>query len=191
MASPPFDASKAVTFDLSRGEIRKDGDDRRVLISARAVTALCQAAGDDATSAFGQALGESIGAAIATRFERTGSDARGASIESIVEHLAGELAVVGLGTVSVERWGRALVLVVDHSNGDQDKVLAPLLGATVSRAAKVQARCVRLTREGERARFLVTGESGASKVRDWLSAGVPWGEALVRLHPAAQQEGQS
>jgi hypothetical protein len=187
MASPPFDASKAVTFDLSRGEIRKDDDDRRVLVSARAVTALCQAAGDDATAAFGQSLGEAIGAAIAHRFERSGSDARGAAIESIVEHLAGELAVAGLGTASAERWGRALVLVVDHSHGDHDKVLASLLGATISRAAKVQARCVRLSREGERARFLVAGESGASKVRDWLSAGVPWGEALVRLHP--QQEG--
>jgi hypothetical protein len=190
MASPPFDASKAVTFDLSRGEIRKDDDERRVLVAARAVTALCQAAGDDATAAFGQSLGESIGASIAHRFERGGGDARGASIESIVEHLAGELAVSGLGTVSVERWGRALVLVLDHSSADNDKMLAPLLGAMVSRAAKVQARCVRLSREGDRARFLVTGESGAGKVRDWLSAGVPWGEALVRLHPAAQ-EGQS
>ncbi len=190
MASPPFDASKAVTFDLSRGEIRKDDDERRVLISARAVAALCQAAGADATSRFGQTLGESIGAAIATRFERSAGDARGASIESIVEHLAGELAVAGLGTVSIERWGRALVLVVDHASADGDKVLAPLLGAMVSRAAKVQARCVRLSREGDRARFLVAGEVGAGKVRDWLSAGVPWGEALVRLHPTSRPEGQ-
>src|SRR6185369_10331527 len=107
MASPPFDASKAVTFDLSRGEIRKGDDERRVLVTARAVSALCQAAGDDATTAFGQSLGESIGAAIASRFERSGGDARGASIDSIVEHVAGELAVAGLGTVSIERWGRA------------------------------------------------------------------------------------
>jgi hypothetical protein len=189
MASPPFDASKAVTFDLSRGEIRKDDDERRVLISARAITALCQAAGDAATSAFGRSLGESIGAAIAVRFERGGGDSRGASIESIVEHLGGELAVTGLGTVSAERWGRALVLVVDHASAENDKVLAPLLQAVVSRAAKVQAHCVRLSRERDRARFLVAGEVGAGKVRDWLSAGVPWGEALVRLHPPSQQEG--
>jgi len=189
MASPPFDASQAVTFDLSRGEIRKGDEERRVLVTARAVSMLCQAAGDDATAAFGQSLGESIGAAIASRFERSGGDARGASIDSIVEHVAGELAVAGLGTVSVERWGRALVLVVDYASAESDKVLGPLLGAMVSRAAKVQARCVRLSREGDRARFLVTGEVGAGKVRDWLSAGVPWGEALVRLHPA-QQEGQ-
>jgi pimeloyl-ACP methyl ester carboxylesterase len=191
MASPPFDASKAVTFDLSRGEIRKDDGERRVLISARAITALCQAAGDDATSAFGQSLGESIGAAIAARFERSGGNARGAVIESIVEHVAGELAVAGLGTISAERWGRALVLVVDHASAESDKVLVPLLGAIVSRAAKVQARCVRLSREGDRARFLVAGEVGAGKVRDWMNAGVPWGEALVRLHPPSQHGGQS
>src|SRR6476619_5826318 len=140
MANPPFEASKAVTFDLSRGEIRKDDDERRLLLSARAVHALCQTAGDDATSAFGQSLGESIGAAIASRFERSGGDPRGASIESVIEHLAGELAVAGLGTISVERWGRALVLVVDHASAESDKVLAPLLGAMVSRAGKVQAR---------------------------------------------------
>jgi hypothetical protein len=179
-----------VTFDLSRGEIRKDDHERRVLLSARAIVALCQAAGDDATSAFGQSLGESIGASIAARFERGGGDPRGAAIESIVEHLAGELAVAGLGTISVERWGRALVLVVDNASADVDKVLAPLLGAMVSRAAKVQARCVRLSREGDRARFLIAGEAGAGKVSDWLSAGVPWGEALVRLHPTSQQQGQ-
>jgi hypothetical protein len=184
MASPPFDASKAVTFDLSRGDIRRDDDERRVLVSSRAVAALCQAAGDDATTSFGSAMGESIGSAIAARFEPRG--AREASIESILEHLTGELAVAGLGTASVERWGRALVLVVDHATADHDKLLTPLLGAAVSRAAKVQARCVRLQREGDRARFLIAGETGAGKVRDWLAAGVPWGEALVRLHPQAE-----
>jgi hypothetical protein len=187
MANPPFDASKAVTFDLSRGQIQKE-DESRVLVSAKALLALCQAAGADATSAFARGAGEAIGEAIARRFVSAGGEAKGAPIEAVVEHLAGELAVAGFGALSIERWGRALVFVVDRAPGgaESDSLLAPLLASAVSKAAKVEARSVRLAREGDRARFLVTGANGAAKVREWLLSGVSWGEALVRLHPSAK-----
>src|SRR5579859_5439759 len=109
MAHPPFDASKAVTFDLARGQIQKE-DEPRVLISANALIQLCQAAGGDATAAFARGAGEAIGDAIAKRFERAGGDANGAPIDVIVDHLAGEIALAGFGSLTVERWGRALVL---------------------------------------------------------------------------------
>jgi hypothetical protein len=187
MANPPFDASKAVTFDLSRGQIQKD-DEPRLLVSASALVALCQAAGPDATSTFGHAAGNAIGESVARRFERAGSDAKGAAIESVVEHLGGELAIAGFGAMTIERWGRALVIVVDRGPGgaEGDKLLAPLLASAVSKAAKVEARCVRLARDGDRARFLITGPKGAEKVRSWIMSGVSWGEVLVRLHPGAQ-----
>ena len=187
MATPPFDASKAVTFDLSRGQIQKD-DEPRLLVSAKALMELCHAAGADATATFARAAGESIGAAIARRFERAGGDPKGASIDAVVEHLGGEIALAGFGSLSIERWGRALVIVVDRgpASPDGDRVLAPLLASAVSTAAKVEARCVRLSRDGDRARFLVTGPKGAEKVRDWLLSGISWGEALVRLHPGAR-----
>ncbi len=192
MAHPPFDASKAVTFDLSRGQIQKE-DEPRLLVSASALIGLCQAAGGDATSAFARGTGEAIGDAIARRFERAGGDASGAPIEIVVEHLAGELALAGFGALSIERWGRALVLVVDRApdGTDGDRILAPLLASAVARAARVEARCVRLSRDGDRARFLVTGPKAADKVKDWLLAGISWGEALVRLHPGGMQAGGS
>jgi hypothetical protein len=184
MASPPFDASKAVTFDLSRGQIQKE-DESRLLVSAKALVSLCQAAGPEATTAFGHAAGSAIGEAVAKRFERAGADTKGASIESVVDHLGGELAIAGFGALSIERWGRALVLLVDRgpSGAEGDKLLAALLASAVSKATKVEARCVRLARDGDRARFLIAGPKGAEKVRDWLMSGVSWGEALVRLHP--------
>jgi len=193
MANPPFDASKAVTFDLSRGQIQKEDNETRLLVSARALAALCRGAGAEATSAFGRAIGDSIGAAIATRFERAGSTAKSASTESVVEHLAGELALAGFGTLAAERWGRALVLVVDHApeRTDGDNLIEPLLAAALSKSTSVEVKCVRLTREGDRARFLVTGAKGANKVRDWLKEGVSWGEVLVRLHPPATTAGEA
>jgi hypothetical protein len=193
MSNPPFDASKAVTFDLSRGQIQKDGADPRLLVSASALAALCRAAGADAATAFARASGESIGAAIAQRFERAGTNARGAAIDAVLEHLSGELGVAGFGRLSMERWGQALVLVVDHGPGMDagDELLRALLGGAVGGTAKLDLECVRLTREGDRARFLIAGRKGAQKVKQWLGAGVFWGEALVRLHPRETARGDA
>jgi hypothetical protein len=190
MPNPPFDASKAVTFDLSRGQIQRDGADARLLVSASALVALCRAAGVDAASTFARATGQSIGTAVATRFERMGSDVGGAAIDAVVEHLSGELAIAGFGRLSIERWGQALVLVVDHgpTTDEGDELLRALLGAAVAGAARLDLECVRLAREGERARFFIAGWRGAEQVRQWLGSGISWGEALVRLHPA--QPGQ-
>src|SRR5688500_1651113 len=101
MSNPPFDASKAVTFDLSRGQIQKEGADSRLLVSAGALVALCRAAGADAATTFAHATGQTIGSAIATRFERAGSNASAAAIDAVIEHLGGELAVAGFGRLSV------------------------------------------------------------------------------------------
>jgi hypothetical protein len=193
MSNPPFDASKAVTFDLPRGQIQKDGADPRLLVSASALIALCRAAGVDGASTFARATGQSIGAAIAARFERTGSDVGSAAIDAVVEHLSGELAVIGFGRLSVERWGQALVLVVDHGPASDagDELLRGLLGAAVAGAAGLDLECVRLAHEGERARFFIAGRRGAEKVRQWLGSGVSWGEALVRIHPTASGRGEA
>jgi hypothetical protein len=193
MSNPPFDASKAVTFDLSRGQIQKEGTDARLLVSASALIALCRAAGGEPAATFARQTGQSIGAAIAARFERAGQSVGGAAIDAVVEHLSGELAVAGFGRLSVERWGQALVLVVDHgpSTDAGDELLRALLGAAVAGAAKLDLECVRLAREGERARFFIAGRRGAEKVRQWLGSGVSWGEALVRLHPAQSGRGDA
>jgi hypothetical protein len=193
MSNPPFDVSKAVTFDLSRGQIQKEGADSRLLVSASALVALCRAAGADAAATFARASGQAIGSSIATRFEGTGSDVSVAPIDAVVEHLSGELAVAGLGRLSVERWGQALVLAVDYGPATEagDELLRALLGAAVAGAARLDLECVRLAREGERARFFIAGRRGAEKVRQWLASGVSWGEALVRLHPAQSGKGEA
>lgn len=193
MSNPPFDASKAVTFDLSRGQIQKDGAEARLLVSASALVTLCRAAGADAATAFARTTGESIGGAIASRFERAGGNAGTAAIDAVLEHLSGELGVAGFGRLSMERWGQALVLVVDYgpSSDAGDELLRALLGAAVGGTAKLDLECVRLAREGDRARFLIAGRKGAEKIRQWLGAGVSWGEALVRLHPVQSGRGDA
>jgi hypothetical protein len=113
-------------------------------------------------------------------------------VESVLEHLGGELALAGLGSLGLERWGRALVLVVDQSplGANGDPLLESVLAAAVEAAAGRSARAVLLGRDGVRARFLVTGDAGVAKVKAWLAEGSTWGDALVRLHaPARANEG--
>jgi hypothetical protein len=184
MTSPPFDAAKALTFDLSRGQILDGGAGARVLVPAAGLLALCGAAPKDSLAAFGRALGESIGGAVARRFERAGVTAVTASVDEVANYLGGELAVAGFGVLAIERWGRALVLVIDNGpdHANSDKVLALLLASAVSRATGLDTECVRLARDGQSSRFLVTSRAAAEQVGEWIDAGTPWAEALARLH---------
>src|SRR3954466_14942660 len=109
MAIAPFDAADAVKFDLAQGLIQLDDETPRLLVPAAALVQLCDAAGPEATAALGRAMGESIGQRVTKRFKKHGDDARGASVESVIDQLGGELSIAGLGALSSERWGKALV----------------------------------------------------------------------------------
>lgn len=109
---------------------------------------------------------------------------RAAGASAVVEHLGGELAMTGLGSLGLERWGRALVLVIDQSplGAGGDGLLECVLAGALEAAVGERSTVVVLARDEVRVRFLVTGPAGADKVRAWLSEGVSWGDALVRLH---------
>jgi hypothetical protein len=183
MSDLRFDPSKAVTFDLSHGLVHLEGAPSRLLVPAEALRALTEAAGSGATAAFGRAIGEAMGRRAASRLG-AGQGVDAAPVESVVEHLGGELALAGLGSLGLERWGRALVLVVDQSplGAGGDGLLGAALAGALEAAAGREVRTLLLGRDGVRARFLVGGRAGVARVEAWLEAGVPWGEALVRLH---------
>ncbi len=184
MSDLRFDPSKAVTFDLSHGLVHLEGAGARVLVPADALFALAGAAGAEAGAALARSMGEAMGRRVASRLTTEGVAT--ASVEVVVEHLGGELALAGLGSLGLERWGRAAVLVVDQSplGAGGDALLEGVLAAAVEVAAQRDGgvHAVRLGRDGVRARFLLSGRAGIDKVRAWLAEGIPWGEALVRLH---------
>jgi hypothetical protein len=180
-----FDPSKAVTFDLSHGLVHLEGAPARLLVPADALLALAKAAGPEASAAFGRALGEGMGRRAAARFDLEGLAA--APVDVVLDHLGGELALAGLGSLALERWGRALVLAIDASplGGDGDTLLEGVLAAAIEAGAGRRVHVIALGRDGARARFLVGGEAAVEKVRAWLGEGVSWGDALVRLHAPA------
>jgi hypothetical protein len=179
----PFDPSKAVTFDLARGLVQHEGAPPGLIVPTEALAELARAAGPAAFERFGRAIGQAVGRRVASRLAAA-DGVRGAGVAAVVEHLGGELAVTGLGSLSLERWGRALVLVVDQSplGAAGDALLESVLAAALEAAVGEAPSVIELARDGVRARFLVTGAAGASKVRAWLKDGMSWGDALVRLH---------
>jgi hypothetical protein len=173
-----FNPSGSVSFDLARGRVDCGGD--HVLIAADALVDLCRAAGDEAVSDFGRRLGTALGRRMA---ERLGDGASSASMEVVLDHLGGELAMMGLGSLGLERWGRALVLTLDGGPFGQqlDKLLASVLEGAMQRGFGRDCRATKLMRDDRQVRFLIASPSSASKVNEWLGAGISYGDALTRL----------
>ncbi|HEY4105175.1 MAG TPA: hypothetical protein VGM44_14855 [Polyangiaceae bacterium] len=184
MMSPRFDPSYALEFDLGRGQIRVADAGERMVVPSDALLALCHGANEEAVRDFGRRLGTEAGRAMLSRL----GDAGQASLESVVEHLGGELALMGLGSLALERWGSALVLSLVHSPLGQagDSLLGAVLEGAAQRAFGRDVVAAKLMRDGDQVRFLITGQKGADKAHGWLSSGVAWGEVLSRLADSAR-----
>jgi hypothetical protein len=178
MTAPSFDSTHAVRFDLGSGSVRAAGQDEQlVLLPAAALANLLLYASADAGVALGRALGESIGRRVAARIRSTEP-----SVEQFATQLAGEAALAGVGVLGLERWGRALVVIVEQSPLAAP-LLAPLIGAALEAASgRKNVSSVLLAHDDGASRVLIASERGIERVRAWMMAGTPWGDALVKLH---------
>ena len=178
MDVPSFDPTHAVRFDLRHGSVSTAGEGERVLLVPTAVLDdIVLSTPPEAVEALGRALGSAIGRRAAARM----GNPHAAPVEAFVTHLAGEAALVGVGALSVERWGRALVVVVANSPL-VGTLLSPLIASAIEAASGRSVTCTLLSRDEHTARILVGGTRGVARVRDWIASGMPWGEALVKLH---------
>jgi hypothetical protein len=180
-----FNPAGAVRFDLARGRVELGGE--QVLIAADALADLCRAAGHEATVDFGRRLGTSIGRRVSERLAGAINDV---SLEEAVDHLGGELALCGLGSLAIERWGRAMVLIVSGApfGMNLDVLLGATLEGALQRAFGRDVEVVKLGRDDRDVRFFVTNASAAGRVREWIGAGETYADALARLQ---QQEARS
>ncbi|HMR06645.1 MAG TPA: hypothetical protein PKA88_12730 [Polyangiaceae bacterium] len=178
MSTMRFDPSHAVKFNLAAGHIDLEG--ARVLVPPDALLELCTAAGAESVTDFGRRMGTEVGRRVAARL---GDGIKGASIEGVVDHFGGDLALLGLGNLGIERWGRALIFTVEGSplGAAGDALVAAVLEGAMQRGAGRDVRIVFLTREDTVARFAALSASTAGKASGWLSEGVAWGDVIVRL----------
>lgn len=202
MEHSSFDPQKksqmAVTFDLPNGQVRLGAPDdsrapgevdtaRSVIVPADALAAIATAAGDAAASELGRAIGRTLGARVRARL---GDAVRDGSVEAVLTELAAELALVGLGTLAIERWGRALVIRQSgapfEGSGPCDALLVSAIEAMVCAASGREVRALRLASDGEGSgrvlRVLLASAGAIDRVSAWLAEGVTWGDAITRLH---------
>ncbi len=186
MDYPRFNPTQSVKFDLANGAVSIDGSGSRLLVPADLLTELWARAGADQKRDFGRRLGTELGRRAAERLG--GNRAQQASLEAVAEHLGGDLALTGLGSMQLERWGRALIVAVDNSplGPGGDELLAAVVEGALQRMVGRDTGVVVLNREASLVRLLVLSPSTALRAQGWLDAGVGWGDVLSRLHADAK-----
>src|ERR1700733_77454 len=157
MVAPSFDPTHAVRFDLQHGSVHTGSEGERVLlVPTSALDDVLLSMPPDAVEALGRALGAAVGRRASARM----GEPNGASMEAFVTHLAGEAALAGLGSLSVERWGRALVVVVTDSPL-VGTLLSPLVASAIEGASGRRVACALLSRDERSARLFVGSAAGA------------------------------
>ncbi len=181
MDTPRFDPSHAVEFNLARGLVKLEGGSPRLLVPADAVAALVRGADADTRKDFAHRLGSEAGRRAAERLRE------GASLEAVVDHLGGELALMGLGSFGLERWGRALVVTFSNApfGPEGDDFLASIVEGALQRAFARDVAVAPIHRDHPDLRLLVASRPAVEKVRGWLGEGASYTDVLGRLHAGA------
>ena len=169
-----------VRFDLATGEVKTGTGERLLLIPLSTLDELVTTAGVETASRVARGLGVSIGRRLGAKLGSI-DGVRGASLETFVSELAFEVAVSGWGTVSLERWGKAMVLVVDHAPVKELRLVAALVEGAIEAAVGREVHGVALGGEGA-VRVLLASEKTAERARAWTAEGVAAGEVIARLH---------
>ena len=159
MASP-VDLSGSVRFDLRSGTVRLGDDAKGVVVPASVLAALVKRGAGRRARAGRVAI--SARTSDAASRKRAGGERTllEASLEHVATLLAAELAVAGLGTCNLERWGRALVVHVADS---------PIATPQTSSRTSSKARSARRPRAHSR-RHLPLGRTAACAFSSRASA---------------------
>jgi hypothetical protein len=186
MSAPHFDPTSAVAFDLARGQVHLDKSAARVLLPADVLVGLV-AQLDEATRVdFGFRVGAEMGRRLASRL---GEQLQEASPVVFLEHLGGEWALAGLGSLGLERWGQVLVFTLSDSPWDArgDTFSAAMIKGALQRGLSrdLVALCSGRGRSGSVVRFMILAPAVESQVLSWLSEGLDWSGVASRLQSAA------
>jgi len=180
MASSSFDPTGAVRFDLRSGSASDSRGERLVLVPSAALDLLSS----EALAKIGEHLGRECGASVAARLGGE-SGVRASDVETVISHLAGELAIAGIGAVHVERWGRALLVVVSNASVNDDAFVGAVLAAAMSAASGRGVAAAALGRNAGEARYFLGSAATAERVRGLVGQGQSYAEVVASLQGGA------
>jgi hypothetical protein len=174
------DLTHAVRFDLPRGSVHGAGEERAVLVPASIFADLIFAAGLEVAVSIALQLGESMGRRVALRLG--GRDGvRRAALEDMATALAAELSLAGLGALSLERWGKAMLFVIHNAPPMEQRFLPALFEGALASSTGSPAHCAVVASDSASVRILVGSATALDRVREWIAQGTGWAEAVARL----------
>lgn len=180
MASSSFDPTGAVRFDLRSGSASDSRGERLVLVPSAALDLLSS----EALVKIGEHIGNACGARVAARLGGEGG-VRASDVETVISHLAGELAIAGIGAVHVERWGRALLVVVSNPSITDEAFVGAVLGAAMSAASGRAVAAAALGRDGNQGRYFLGSAATSQRVRALVGEGKGYAEIVASLQGGA------
>src|SRR5438046_2547918 len=135
------DLNGSLRLDLPKGSADLRGEPV-VVLPAQALETLLRSSPSASRIDMGRDIGVLMGQRMANRLGGA-SGVRAASTEDVVNALATEIALAGLGEVSLERWGRAMVIGLSGGPlAQQTELLGGLVGGAISAATGTQASAV-------------------------------------------------
>ncbi len=175
MDTSTFDPTRSVVFDLNRGQVKLDGGGAVLVVPTEALAQLDGAA----LRQFGSLLGRQSGSRIRARLSGVG-----VSLEAMVDQLGGEMALGGLGSLTIERWGQALVVVVENCvlGAQAHELMSAYVEAALHAAVGREVTALFLQQTPQSFRLLLCGKAASARVKGWIAGGGSWGDALVALH---------
>jgi hypothetical protein len=119
--------------------------------------------------------------------QRLGGDngVRAAQLEVVVSHLAGELAIAGVGAVHIERWGRAMIAVVTNPSVENDAFVGAVVAGALGAAAGRELVPAAIGRNGEQVRFFVGARATADRAKSLAAQGKKFSEVIAALQGGA------
>lgn len=179
MPGPAFDPKGAVRFDMTNGAASDARGTKFVLVPTSALEALDRTT-PGALAHIGAEVGRACGARIVAKLGGE-SEVRAATLDVVVTHLAGELAIAGLGSVTLEKWGKALVVVLTNPTVNSDGFCAAALAGAVSMAVGREVFMVPIGREGNVVRYYIGTQQTMIRCRSLVSSGKTWMEIIQQL----------
>jgi hypothetical protein len=177
-----FDPTNAVTFDVAHGTVKtgKTGEEHRVvLVPKGALGDVIDSVGDVGARALGNAIGRAAGEHM---LETMGSvqKIREAALDVVITQLAGELSIRGVGLVTMERWGRAMIVAIESPISTSGEFLAGLIETAFASSTGRDLKTVCLDR-GSPARILLANQAVVTKAKSLLGDGVDFNTLVSRL----------
>ncbi|MCP4604894.1 MAG: hypothetical protein GY847_30965 [Proteobacteria bacterium] len=180
MNQPVFDTEAFIEFNLDNGKIYSVGKEQLALVPPDVLAAL--EPGDrlnEASRCWGKVHGERLAEGLAETDDSV-------EVGVLAEHLCGTAATLGMGRLSVEIYGNALMFQ-EHSEEDQttsrgcDSLLGGFLSGYLSALVPDSFDVLPLGRIGGKKLFWAGNPDAVNQVRLWIEDGIEPFAAIGRL----------